>query len=390
MKIKTRPDTVGMLEGDELFQMNGWLAELRDEDRAESRDDRAGSGDDSRTGSREDSYAGSRDEGWFSPRDDGQAGSRDDGRDEPPGFGPLEPWDEGQTGTGQNGRAEPRDDDHLAPRDDDQAGPGEDSPVRPRDDPQATPPRPGDDGRVRPRDDRPATPPRPGDDGRVRPRDDRPATPPRPRYPRPEASAAKPATRAVASAEPIARAVIGDQLRMPITWCEMGSCVSWFTHPAALGEADSRARAIEAGWRVDAVGLLACPQCLQTAPGFQSPHPVVPWEGEQAIATPAPRADEPGVEAIATPAPRADEPRADAVASVARELSHDLRRPVSSRREQVAAVSTWTRAVPADDAARSASRGTGDKPRHPADDHESQRPGRHRKRLAARLMFASQ
>src|SRR5215471_17878691 len=24
-----------------------------------------------------------------------------------------------------------------------------------------------------------------------------------------------------------ARAVIGDQLRMPIMWCEMGSCISW-------------------------------------------------------------------------------------------------------------------------------------------------------------------
>jgi hypothetical protein len=390
MKIKTRPDTVGMLEGDELFQMNGWLAELRDEDRAEPWDDRAESGSDGRTGSREDSNAVSRGEDGFSPRDDGQAGPRNDGRDEPPDFGPLEPWDEGQAGSGENGHAEPRDDDHLASRDDDQAGPGENRRSRPRDDRQATPPRLEEGGRVRPRDDRQATPPRPEEGGRVRPRDDRQATPPRPGYPRPEASAATPTTRAVASAETTARAVIGDQLRMPITWCEMGSCVSWFTHPAALGEADSRARAIDAGWRVDAVGLLACPQCLQTAPGFQSPHPVVPWDGEQAIATPAPRADEPSAEAIATPAPRADEPSAEAIASVARELSHDLRRPVSSRRDEVAAVSAWTAAVPADDVARSASRGTGDKTRHPADDHESQRPGRHRKRLAARLMFASQ
>ena len=40
--------------------------------------------------------------------------------------------------------------------------------------------------------------------------------------------------------------MIGDQLRMPVMWCEMGSCVSWHADPAALGEADTRARAINA------------------------------------------------------------------------------------------------------------------------------------------------
>jgi hypothetical protein len=74
------------------------------------------------------------------------------------------------------------------------------------------------------------------------------------------------------------RAVIGDQLRMPISWCEMGSCISWHADPAALGEGDQRARAIEAGWRLDAFGRLACPRCQQADPGFRATHPVVPWD----------------------------------------------------------------------------------------------------------------
>jgi hypothetical protein len=78
--------------------------------------------------------------------------------------------------------------------------------------------------------------------------------------------------------------VIGDQLRMPIMWCEMGSCISWHADPAALGEADIRARAIEAGWRIDALGRLACPQCQQTDPGFWASRPVVRWDRYTAIA----------------------------------------------------------------------------------------------------------
>ena len=70
------------------------------------------------------------------------------------------------------------------------------------------------------------------------------------------------------------RAVIGDELRMPIMWCEMGSCISWHSDPAALGEADIRARAIAAGWRVDALGRLACPRCQQNDGGFWATHPV--------------------------------------------------------------------------------------------------------------------
>ena len=79
------------------------------------------------------------------------------------------------------------------------------------------------------------------------------------------------------------RAVIGDQLRIPIMWCEMGSCISWHADPAALGEADTRARAIGAGWRIDALGRLACPRCQQTDP-FWAPCPVMPRDRYPGIA----------------------------------------------------------------------------------------------------------
>jgi hypothetical protein len=90
------------------------------------------------------------------------------------------------------------------------------------------------------------------------------------------------------------RAVIGDQLRMPIMWCEMGSCISWHADPAALGEADARDRAIGAGWCVDAFGRLACPRCQQTDPGFRVSRPVVLWDRRTAIARAAQIAAVPG------------------------------------------------------------------------------------------------
>ena len=80
------------------------------------------------------------------------------------------------------------------------------------------------------------------------------------------------------------RAVIGDQLRMPVMWCEMGSCISWHADPAALGEGDARARAIGLGWRIDAFGRLACPRCQQTDPGFWAKGPVVLWDRYTAVA----------------------------------------------------------------------------------------------------------
>ena len=101
---------------------------------------------------------------------------------------------------------------------------------------------------------------------------------------RAQAEADCPRAEAAARAEMTGRAVIGDQLRMPVMWCEMGSCISWHADPAALGEADTRARAIGAGWRIDAFGRLACPRCQQTDPGFWATGPVVPWDRYTAVA----------------------------------------------------------------------------------------------------------
>ena len=97
-------------------------------------------------------------------------------------------------------------------------------------------------------------------------------------------AAARAQAEAAARAEMTMRAVIGDQLRMPVMWCEMGSCISWHADPAALGEADARARAIGAGWRIDAFGRLACPRCQQTDPGFWATGPVVLWDRYTAVA----------------------------------------------------------------------------------------------------------
>ena len=100
------------------------------------------------------------------------------------------------------------------------------------------------------------------------------------------------------------RAVIGDQLRMPVMWCEMGSCISWRTDPAALGEADARARAISVGWRIDALGGLACPQCQQTDPRFWATSPVVRWDRYTAVARAATACGESTVSQPAPPYPR--------------------------------------------------------------------------------------
>ncbi len=86
-----------------------------------------------------------------------------------------------------------------------------------------------------------------------------------------------------ARALPAERAAIGDQLRIPIARCEMGSCISRHTDPAALGEADIRARAISAGWRLDGLGRLACPTCQQSGSGFWASHPVALWDRNVAI-----------------------------------------------------------------------------------------------------------
>ena len=92
-----------------------------------------------------------------------------------------------------------------------------------------------------------------------------------------------PARPAVPAETPV-RALIGEDLRTPMVWCELErTCISWHADREALGVADVRARAIAAGWRVDALGRLACPQCQQTSNDFRTTQPVVPWNRAYAL-----------------------------------------------------------------------------------------------------------
>jgi hypothetical protein len=128
------------------------------------------------------------------------------------------------------------------------------------------------------------------DDGSARPEAPAgPVAPAAPAAPARIAALAVPArtaapARTAGPAGATVRAVIGDQLRTPVMWCEMGSCISRHADPAALGEADTRARALDAGWRIDALGRLACPRCQQTDPGFRASGQVVRWDRHTAAA----------------------------------------------------------------------------------------------------------
>ena len=62
------------------------------------------------------------------------------------------------------------------------------------------------------------------------------------------------------------QAVIGDDLRQPAAWCQIGACIARHTDAAALGEADIRSRALACGWCLDAFGRLVCPSCQQHYP----------------------------------------------------------------------------------------------------------------------------
>jgi len=85
-------------------------------------------------------------------------------------------------------------------------------------------------------------------------------------------------------------AVLGDAIRRPAVWCEMPGCISWHDHPAALGQADIRARALAAGWCHDAVGRLVCPSCQQRNPDLWLTHRLARHPG-----WPAPRRMDSGV-----------------------------------------------------------------------------------------------
>jgi hypothetical protein len=86
----------------------------------------------------------------------------------------------------------------------------------------------------------------------------RSAGPPADRQPRRPPARRDPLVHPVAITE---HCIIGDQIRVPAAWCDMTGCRSRFAAPAALGEADNRARALAAGWGQDACGRLVCPAC---------------------------------------------------------------------------------------------------------------------------------
>jgi hypothetical protein len=106
-----------------------------------------------------------------------------------------------------------------------------------------------------------------------------------PGVPGPGATRAFPMSRTPVSPTPVStggrhhrttRAVIGDAIRIPVLWCQFGSCIARYTHWDALGERDLRVRALAAGWRYDALGRLACPGCVQNDPFFWMTRPPVP------------------------------------------------------------------------------------------------------------------
>jgi hypothetical protein len=141
--------------------------------------------------------------------------------------------------------------------------------------------------------------------------------------------------------------LIGDQIRMPIMWCEMDSCISWYTHRAALGEADTRARAIADGWRIDALGRLTCPECQQTDPRFWAPCAVVPWDRFTAIARTA----------------RITAARSDGIRGRVPEISHDRSRGANGDSGRRAS------ADPRRGASGDPGRTAGGEPGHAADGH---------------------
>ena len=65
------------------------------------------------------------------------------------------------------------------------------------------------------------------------------------------------------------RAIIGDEIRVPVLWCEFGACIARYSSRDALGERELRARALDAGWCYDALGRLACPRCARHDPAFR-------------------------------------------------------------------------------------------------------------------------
>ena len=115
-----------------------------------------------------------------------------------------------------------------------------------------------------------------------------------------DAQPPRPARRYDPLAHPVAvteHCVIGDRIRVPAAWCDLVGCAAKFADPAALGEADNRARALAAGWCADSVGQLVCPACQQrddvAGPQWVPGHGVDD-DRDPAPADPAPTAAAPG------------------------------------------------------------------------------------------------
>lgn len=113
--------------------------------------------------------------------------------------------------------------------------------------------------------------------------------------PLPDAEAARPDTRRDPLRDPLAvteHCFIGDQIRLPAACCDILGCEAEFADLAALGEADNRARALAAGWRVDVSGRLVCPACQQQH--HNVPRPRTPGPGPDTGGGPTPAAVPPG------------------------------------------------------------------------------------------------
>jgi hypothetical protein len=126
-----------------------------------------------------------------------------------------------------------------------------------------------------------------------------------PGYPPADAEAAGP--RRDPLLDPLAiteHCVIGDQIRLPAACCDIVGCGAEFADLAALGEADNRARALAAGWSVDAFGRLVCPACQQrpdvTRPRIPSPEPDTGTGPTSAAVRPGPRDGSPSRQAKVT------------------------------------------------------------------------------------------
>ena len=67
------------------------------------------------------------------------------------------------------------------------------------------------------------------------------------------------------------RAILGEEYRAPVLWCEFGACIARYTLAEAVDERDLRTHALAAGWRYDAYGRLACPSCARNDSAFLRP-----------------------------------------------------------------------------------------------------------------------